>query len=167
MSWDQYVHKVQNTLDPATNNWSVTNVCSYACVYGHDGAQWAASQGFQLATYQFDMPQEDGSTKPVNCNEHSALMKAAGGDRKGGQECGIRICNQKYMFLKSAEEKGVKFCVLSRQGGGGACIGKTAKTLIVGVWDKTQQMSNGGLQNTGDCEKNVLNTAKELAAAGY
>ena len=94
-------------------------------------------------------------------------MKAAGGTRNGGQECGLRICNQKYIFLKSAEDSGVKYCVLSRQGGGGACIAKTAKTLCVGVWDKTQPMSTGGLQNTGDCEKNTVTVAKQLAAAGY
>ena len=167
MSWDTYVHQIQNTLDPATNNWSCTNVCVYACVYGHDGAAWAASQGFQLATYESDLKQEDGSTKKVNCNEHAALMKACNGDRKGGQECGIRICNQKYIFLQNREDSGVKFCILSRQGGGGACAALTGKALIVGVWDKAQQMSNGGAQNTGDCQKNVVNVAKSLAGAGY
>ena len=45
------------------------------------------------------MPQEDGSSKSVVCNEHAAVMKACQGDRKGGQECGIRMCNQKYMFI--------------------------------------------------------------------
>ncbi len=53
----------------------------------------AASEGFVLATYKFDQPQEDGSTRKVICNEHSAAIKAARGDRKGGQECGLRICN--------------------------------------------------------------------------
>ena len=92
MSWDTYVHQIQNTFDPSTNNWSVTNVCQFGCVYGHDGAAWATSQGFQLATYEFDMPQEDGSTKKVTCNEHAGLLKATDGSRKP-QECGIRICN--------------------------------------------------------------------------
>mmetsp|Transcript_14575 Transcript_14575/g.24872 ORF Transcript_14575/g.24872 Transcript_14575/m.24872 type:complete len:95 (-) Transcript_14575:71-355(-) len=94
-------------------------------------------------------------------------MKAAKGDRKGGQECGVRICNQKYMFLRAAEEGGVHYCVLSRQGGGGACVALTGKTLCVGVYDKTLEMSAGGLQNIGDCQKNVINVAKQLAGAGY
>jgi len=89
-----------------------------------------------LATYEFDQPQEDGSKKKVMCNEHGALLKAVGGDRKGGQECGIRICNQKYMFLRNDEKDGVKFCVLTRQGGGGACAAQTQKALLVGVWGK-------------------------------
>ena len=94
-------------------------------------------------------------------------MRAAKGDRKGGQECGIRICNQKYMFLRNAEEGGVQYAILSRQGGGGATVALTSKTLIVGVWDKTIEMSNGMTQNTGDTTKNVLNVGKQLAAAGY
>ena len=109
------------------------------------------------------------------CNEHAALMKGTGGDRKGGQECGIRICNQKYMFLRNDEKDGVKFCVLGRAGGGGAVVAKTNKALLVGVWgkDNTGQnaaavtMSNGKVQNTGDCEKVVMNTAKTLFDAGY
>ena len=167
MSWDTYVHQIQNTFDPATNAWAVTNVNQFGCVYGHDGAAWATSQGFQLANYEFDMPQEDGSTKKVPCNEHAALMKAADGNRKGGQECGIRICNQKYMFMVNHEDNGVKYCVLSRQGGGGACVAKTAKAILVGVWGKDVPMSNGKTQNTGDCQKNVITVAKNLLAAGY
>ena len=53
MSWDTYVHQIQNKFDAATNNWSVTNVCEFACVYGLDGNAWATSPGFQLATYEF------------------------------------------------------------------------------------------------------------------
>ena len=145
-------------------------MCLYACVYGHDGAQWAASEGFGLHTYEFQQPQEDGSEKAVNCNEHAALMKATDGDRKGGQECGIRIQNQKYMFIRNDVKDGVKYVVLSRSGGGGACIAKTTQTLLVGVWGKdaaTCAMSNGKMQNTGDCEKNVMNVAWHLAGAGY
>lgn len=71
------------------------------------------------------MPQEDGSTKKVMCNEHAALLKATDGDRKGGSECGIRICNQKYMFMTNGDKDGVKYCVLTRQGGGGATVCKT------------------------------------------
>ena len=125
MSWDTYVHQIQNLFDPNTNAWALTNVNQYACVYGHDGAAWATSPQFQLATYEFDQPQEAGGTKKVQCNEHAALMKAVTGDRKGGQECGIRICNQKYMMIRNDEKDGIKFCVLGRQGGGGACVAKT------------------------------------------
>ena len=114
------------------------------------------------------MPQEDGSTAKTPCNEFNAMMKAASGERKGGQECGLRICNEKYMFLRSDKtSEGVPFCVLSRKGGGGACVAKCDKVLVVGVWGKDVEMSNGKTQNTGDCEKNVCNVAHTLKAAGF
>ena len=46
MSWDTYVHQIQNLFDPDTNNWKTTNVCCFAAVYGHDGTPWATSDGF-------------------------------------------------------------------------------------------------------------------------
>ena len=128
---------------------------------------WAASQGFQLATYEIEIPTEDGGKEKVTCNEHAALMKACAGERKGGQKCGLRICNQKYMYITGGEEDGVKYAVLSRQGGGGACVALTKQTLLVGVWGKDAVMSNNMTQNIGDCEKQVLGVAKQLADAGY
>ena len=96
------------------------------------------------------MPQLDGSTKKVNCNEFETLMKAVNGNRSPG-ECGIRISNQKYMFMQSGENNGVKYCVLSRRGGGGATVCCTKYTLCVGVWDSKASMSNEKMQNTSDC----------------
>ena len=125
MSWDTYVHQICNTYDAKAHAWSVTNVCQYACIYGMDGAEWSTVPGFQLAFYNFNQEQEDGSFKEVPCNELNACIKAAGGDRKGGQGCGIRMCNQKYMFVTCGVDGEVKYCVLTRQGGGGACIAKT------------------------------------------
>ena len=114
------------------------------------------------------MPQEDGSTKKVLCNEFNAMMRAAAGDRKGGQECGLRICNQKYMFIRADKtSEGVEFAILGRQGGGGACVAKGDKVLVVGVWGKDVEMSNGKTQNTGACEQNVCNVSHTLKAAGF
>ena len=113
------------------------------------------------------MDQGDGTTKKVLCNEHAAVMKACEGTRNGGQECGIRICNQKYMFLRNMEENGVKYAILSRTVGGGATVAKTGKALLVGVWGKEVMMGNGKAQVTGECTKNVLMVAQSLNGAGY
>ena len=173
------MHQVLCTYDEPANKWAVTNVCQFAAVYGLDGNPWATTKegGFQLATYEYDQPQEDGSTKKVLCNELSAIQKACDGNRKGGQECGIRMCNEKYMFLRNdvTSEK-VKFCVLSRgppsKNPGGACVAKTEKALIIGVWGNGStgqfvEMSNKKTQNTGDCEKNVCNVADKMKKQGY
>ena len=72
------------------------------------------------------------------------------------------------MFLRNDVSKsGIKFCVLSRAGGGGACVAKTNKALLVGVWTVKDTPTSKGTQNTGDCEKNVLAVADLLYSAGY
>ena len=81
-AWDPYVHQIQNKFDASSNAWSVTDVCQSACIYGHDGTPWAASKGFFLANYDYDLEQEDGTKKRVVCNEHAGLMLAVDGNRK-------------------------------------------------------------------------------------
>ena len=72
------------------------------------------------------------------------------------------------MFLRNDVSKsGIKFCVLSRAGGGGACVAKANKALLVGVWSVKDTPPSKGMQNTGDCEKNVLAVADLLYSAGY
>ena len=93
MSWDTYVHQVCNKYDSANNAWKLLNCCMFACVYGHDGTLWATSPGFQIATYEFDLDNGDGTSKKVMCNEHSSLMKGCKSGSRKPQECGYRICN--------------------------------------------------------------------------
>ena len=74
--WDTYVHQICNKFDPETNAWAVTNCCQFAAVYGHDGTAWATSQGFQLASYEMDQDQGDGTTKKITVNEVGTLLAA-------------------------------------------------------------------------------------------
>ena len=71
------------------------------------------------------------------------------------------------MFMKKDVENSINYVTLSRQGGGGATAAVTNKALVVGVWGKGVEMSNKMCQNIGDCEKNVLNVAKQLFDANY
>lgn len=75
-----------------------------------------------LSKYTFELEQEDGSKKPVQVDEFVTAMKAAEGNRKGS-EAGIRMNNQKYMFIKHNPENSSAY--LGREGGGGACVAKT------------------------------------------
>ena len=138
-------------------------MCQFACVYGLDGNQWAASPGFQLAKYEIEI-----AGQKLPCDEHAALVKGATEGSRKPQECGYRICNQKYMFLRNDEDEGVKFVVLSRQGGGGAVAAVTGKALVVGVYGKDAPTSVATkFQNVGDTTFQVLGVAKQLLAAGY
>ena len=48
------------------------------------------------------------------------------------------------MFLRNDEtSEGVKFAILSRSGGGGACIALTKQAVLVGVWNKEADQSDG------------------------
>lgn len=154
--------KILHKFDAATNSWAQTNVCTYGCIYGHDGAVWAQTQGFALSSYQHPLEDEAGNTTNVDCHEHANLMLAALGNNKPSA-CGIRICNEKYMFLKPVgDASGVQGCVLSRKGGGGATVIRTKTALLVGVWTKDGKISDSKAQNTGDTELNVMNVANEL-----
>ena len=139
-------------------------MCEFAAIYGHDGNAWATSPGFALYNYEFDLPQEDGSKKKVPVSEFKACFEATKGNRKG-TEAGIRIANQKYMFIKHNPENNSVY--LAREGGGGACIIRTAQTIVIGVWNKAATMSNTQLQNAGDCNELVEGMGKYLSQSGY
>ena len=103
---------------------------------------YANSEGFQLYNYTFDLTLEDGSKKSVNVNEFVCALEATKGNRKPS-EAGIRMANQKYMLVKHNQENNSAY--LGREGGGGACVARTNTVLLIGVWNKSAQMSNGGL----------------------
>ena len=139
-------------------------MCEFSAIYGHDGNAWATAPGFALYNYEFELNQEDGTKKKVPVSEFKACFEATKGNRKGS-EAGIRIANQKYMFIKHNPENNSVY--LAREGGGGACVVRTAQTVIIGVWNKAGVMSNGKLQNAGDCNELTESMAKFLATSGY
>ena len=49
--WEQYIYQIQNKFDAEKNDYTVTNVCEHAAIYGYDGTLWAGSAGFALSTY--------------------------------------------------------------------------------------------------------------------
>ena len=58
----------------------------------------------------------------MDVNEFKGLFEATNGNRKGDQEAGIRIANQRYIFLKQNSDKDSVY--LAREGGG-ACVVRT------------------------------------------
>jgi hypothetical protein len=142
--WEGYIYQLQNIYDATTQTYKVTNVCEHGAIYGLDGTPWAASAGFQLGKYKFNLTLEDGSTKAVDVDEFKTAFEASKGNRKGS-EAGIRMNNQKYMFVKHNPENDSVY--LGREGGGGACVARTKTALVIGIWNKSSQQSNGQYQN--------------------
>ena len=97
-------------------------------------------------------------------NEFKCVFEATKGNRKGS-EAGIRIANQKYMFITHNPENNSVY--LGREGGGGACIVRTNQCIVIGVWNKAAVMSNNKPQNAGDCNMMVEKMGEYLKASGY
>ena len=162
--WEGYIYQIQNKYNPDTQQYTVTNMCQHAAIYGTDGTPWAASAGFALNKVTFDMEQEDGTKKPVPVDEFVCALEATKGNRKGS-EAGIRMNGQKYMMIRHNPESNSVY--LSREGGGGACVARTSSAVVIGIWDKTAKMSNDKLQNNGDCNELVEKMGEYLKANGY
>jgi hypothetical protein len=137
--WEGYIYQIQNDFDHATQQYKLTNCCEHAALIGLDGTPWAATSGFNLGAYEFGLELEDGSKEPVQVNVFKIVEAAVGGNFRASK-AGIRMNNQKYMFIKHNPD--VSSVYLSRQGGGGSCVAKAGTCLVIGVWDKSGKMSN-------------------------
>ena len=73
--------------------------------------------------------------------------------------------NQKYMLVKHVPETNSAY--LGREGGGGACVTRTNTAVVIGIWNKAGQMSNGQLQNAGDCNDLTEKMGEYLRSQGY
>ena len=76
----------------------------------------------------------------MSVDEWAIIKEVAGGVRKPG----IRMGKEKYTFIKFDQE--YKSANLLRVNGG-ATVCKTAKCVIIGMWDKNTMMSNKVAQN--------------------
>ena len=50
---------------------------------------------------------------------------------------------------------------------GGATLVKTAKCVVIGIWDQDSMMSNDKCQNQGDCAMQVEDMAEYLKEKGF
>ena len=149
MSWDSYVAMMTNTLDPETNQYTVTGVGTNAAIYGKDGAKWGSTPGFELYAYEYEIDAGDGTTEKENINEVDIVKGIFEGKTKGGK-AGIRIGNKKYMYVGNYDG------MHKLAGGNGGCIlAQTGKCYLIATWDNTNMDSTGKPQNPGDVEKNV------------
>ena len=162
--WEAYIYQLQNVFDANTQQYTRTNVNEHAAIYGLDGSAWAASSGFQLTSYNHKIETEDGGSKEVAVNEFTCALESTKGNRKPS-EAGIRMNGQKFMFIQHNADRNSVY--LGREGGGGACVARTTQCVIVGLWNKAGQISDGKLQNPGDCNDLVEKMAEFLKSQGY
>jgi len=79
------------------------------------------------------LEQDDGTTRDVLVNEFKCAKEAALG-RRNPTAAGIRMGNEKYIFVKN--EPDTQSSYLTRQGGGGAVIANLKTGIVIGIWHK-------------------------------
>lgn len=104
-----------------------------------------------------------GNKTSINVNEVNCAIGAAEGKRNP-TDAGIRLGNEKYMFVAHDETDGVT--QLSKRGGG-AAVKKIASAVIIATWSKEAKSSNGLFQAGGDCAAQVGAMGAYLAEQGY
>ncbi|KAG2179163.1 hypothetical protein INT43_002013 [Umbelopsis isabellina] len=102
MSWQAYVD----------TNLLGSGQITQAGIYGAQGGQWAASNGFQVTPTELQAIQQGFS------------------DSSNLQANGVRINNVKYMFLRSDDRS-----IYGKKGNDGVVIVKTVQAILVGVYD--------------------------------
>ena len=118
-----------------------TGACEAVAIYGHDGAGWAWSPTFPELLPQSVLIEgmSAADTKTVQVDEFQCALLAADGNRNPS-EAGIRMGNQKYMFVAKDDTTGV--VILSKRGGGGAALAKTNTALIIAFYEKDKPTSD-------------------------
>merc|ERR1719198_1975718 len=105
-----------------------------------------------------------GETIPVQVDEVQCAIQAGAGNRKPC-EAGVRLGNEKYMFVTHDEES--KITQLSKSGGG-AAIGTCGTCVIIAFYVKDKAKTSGsGCQTMGQCAEQVDIMTKYLTEQGF
>jgi len=162
--WMEYIQQVVDKMDFNTGAYTETGVCEAAAIYGLDGQPWAWSPNFpELTSYTFQM-EGMGETIPVEVDEVQCAIKAGAGNRKPC-EAGVRMGNEKYMFV--THDPDTKVTQLSKSGGGCA-IGTTGTAVIIAFYVKDKAKTSGnGCQTMGQCAEQVQVMTQYLIDSGF
>ncbi|KAJ8654944.1 hypothetical protein O0I10_009340 [Lichtheimia ornata] len=109
MSWQAYVD----------SNLCGTGQVSQAAIYGTNGAQWAASPGFQLSAPEVQ--------EIISGYANPADLPAKG----------IHINGVKYFVIKSDDRS-----IYGKKNADGVCIVKTTQAILVGLYKEGIQPGN-------------------------
>ena len=166
-AWMTYVQQVLDKYDWNTMTPIYTGACEAVAIYGQDGSAWAWSPNFpELLPQKVTIEgMSAADTKTVDVDEFQCALQAADGNRNPS-EAGIRMGNQKFMFV--AKDEGTGVVILSKRGGGGAAVCKTNTALLIAFYEKDKPTSDPKIvQTAGICAQQVADMCAYLGEQGY
>lgn len=158
MSWDTYVQNHILNSAAMGHEWKGM-VESGAILDVNTGNPWTS--GFNIGTIEVT---SDGKTIKVNqaANLIDAFKQPSGNTSKPG---GIYLNGLKYITVSKDDNR-----MVLKRNGGGATVGKSGKTLVIGTWAQAKKGKVDGkekAQNTGDCSSIVEELVNYLKSINY
>ena len=151
MSWQAYV----DTQLVATGH------VKEACMIGAaDGSVWGMTPEFQPRYYEADTSDDQGNPTKITVNEVNDLLECFQSYFAAAPAAGLRINGQKYMWLGTGEENGVKY-VRGQKGGTSLCMAASNTCIIIATSEK-----NSG-QVFASCINAVVALTAYLNESGY
>ena len=150
-AWDKYIQGFLTNKQLPGGKW-LQKVVESAAIVAHNGTILAATPGFTLGTYVYDMQVDEKTTKKVPIDEKKIITTAVLTGDVSAFEAGVRISNQKYMMVNY--DVPTKLAYFSKIGGG-ACAMATKTTIIFASYKNSLMMSDGNPQNPGLCNEVV------------
>ena len=79
--WEALLGELTSKYVPKKSEHTAKNILEYAAIYGIQDRQLYAShpKGWKLEKYMQEAPQEDGSTKQVECDELTCAIAGSKG----------------------------------------------------------------------------------------
>ena len=146
MSWADYIsNSLMNKQDQAGHVYH--NVLTQAAIYGHNGAEWATTQGFKVS--------------PDEINKFNIFFKQSSNGTPS-----IMMGGKKYQVTHY--EPGAFAYLKIKEGG--ATVAKTNQAYIIGIYStNTNYMYDGKPmpQSVGMCNTVVEDLAAQLKGLGY
>ena len=146
MSWAAYIsNSLVNRQD--ANKHVYNNVLTGAAIYGHNGTEWATTQGLTIK------PDEIKAIANVFNQKTNSIPSIV----FGGKKYQITHYEQgKFMYCKIKD--------------GGATVAKTKQAYIFGIYNTTQKYKYDGKempQSVGMCNTAVEELANSLVSQGF
>ncbi len=146
MSWAAYIsNSLVNRQDAAGHVYN--NVLTGAAIYGHNGSEWATTQGLTIK------PDEIKAITNVFNQKTNSIPSIV----FGGKKYQITHYEQgKFMYCKIKD--------------GGATVAKTTQAYIFGIYNTTQKYKYDGKempQSVGMCNTVVEELANSLVSQGF